>query len=203
MTTTGNDTLGTRSTLSVGGKNYAYYSLDKAAAKLGDVSRLPFSMKVLLENLLRFEDGGFTVSTDDVQALVDWQKDPHSNREIQYRPARVLLQDFTGVPCVVDLAAMRDAIAKLGGDTTPVSQYAFTHYVSLYAAKAAFEKSGAIDSEALVNGLEGISVDGPTGKVTVGKDHHVTLEMYTAKTEGAGLTVVEDLGQIAPQPGCT
>ncbi|WP_374524413.1 aconitate hydratase AcnA [Sphingopyxis sp.] len=129
MTTTGNDTLGTRSTLSVGGKTYAYYSLDKAAAKLGDVSRLPFSMKVLLENLLRFEDGGFTVSTDDVQALVDWQKDPHSNREIQYRPARVLLQDFTGVPCVVDLAAMRDAIAKLGGDTTRINPLVPVHLV--------------------------------------------------------------------------
>ena len=129
MTTTGNDTLGTRSTLSVGGKTYAYYSLDKAAAKLGDVSRLPFSMKVLLENLLRFEDGGFTVSTDDVQALVDWQKDPHSNREIQYRPARVLLQDFTGVPCVVDLAAMRDAIATLGGDTTRINPLVPVHLV--------------------------------------------------------------------------
>ncbi|KTE13991.1 aconitate hydratase AcnA [Sphingopyxis sp. H115] len=129
MTTTGNDTLGTRSTLDVGGKSYAYYSLDKAAAKLGDVSRLPFSMKVLLENLLRFEDGGFTVSTEDVQALVDWQKDPHSNREIQYRPARVLLQDFTGVPCVVDLAAMRDAIAKLGGDTSKINPLVPVHLV--------------------------------------------------------------------------
>jgi len=129
MTTTGNDTLGTRSTLSVGGKNYAYYSLDKAAAKLGDVSRLPFSMKVLLENLLRFEDGGFTVSTDDVKAIVDWQKDPRGTREIQYRPARVLLQDFTGVPCVVDLAAMRDAIAKLGGDTTKINPLVPVHLV--------------------------------------------------------------------------
>ena len=129
MTTTGHDTLGTRSTLDVGDKKYAYYSLDKAAAKLGDVSRLPFSMKVLLENLLRFEDGGFTVSTDDVQALVDWQKDPHSNREIQYRPARVLLQDFTGVPCVVDLAAMRDAIATLGGDTTKINPLVPVHLV--------------------------------------------------------------------------
>jgi len=129
MTTTGHDTLGTRSTLNVGGKSYAYYSLEKAAAKLGDVSRLPFSMKVLLENLLRFEDGGFTVSTDDVQALVDWQKDPHSNREIQYRPARVLMQDFTGVPCVVDLAAMRDAIAKLGGDTTKINPLVPVHLV--------------------------------------------------------------------------
>ena len=122
MTQVGQDTLGTRSTLSVGGKDYAYYSLAKAAAKYGDVSRLPMSMKVLLENLLRFEDGGFTVATSDIQALVDWQKNPAaSSSEIQYRPARVLLQDFTGVPCVVDLAAMRDAIAKLGGDTSKIN----------------------------------------------------------------------------------
>ncbi len=122
MTQVGQDTLGTRSTLTVGGQDYAYYSLSKAAAKFGDISRLPFSMKVLLENLLRFEDGGFTVSTDDVKAVVDWQKNPtESGNEIQYRPARVLLQDFTGVPCVVDLAAMRDAIAKLGGDTSKIN----------------------------------------------------------------------------------
>ncbi len=122
MTAVGQDSLGVRSTLNVKGKDYAYYSLKKAAAKLGDISRLPFSMKVLLENLLRFEDGGFTVSTADAQALVDWQKNPkESQNEIQYRPARVLLQDFTGVPCVVDLAAMRDAIAKLGGDTSKIN----------------------------------------------------------------------------------
>jgi aconitate hydratase len=122
MTQVGQDTLGTRSTLSVDGKDYAYYSLSKAAAKFGDVSRLPFSMKVLLENLLRFEDGGFTVSTGDIKALIDWQANPvESANEIQYRPARVLLQDFTGVPCVVDLAAMRDAIAKLGGDTSKIN----------------------------------------------------------------------------------
>ena len=122
MTAIGQDTLGTRDTLDVGGKSYAYYSLAKAAAKFGDISRLPFSMKVLLENMLRFEDGGFTVSTDDVKAVIDWQKNPtESNNEIQYRPARVLLQDFTGVPCVVDLAAMRDAIASLGGDTSKIN----------------------------------------------------------------------------------
>src|SRR3546814_5148885 len=86
-------------------------------------------MKVLIENLLRFEDGGFTVSTDDVKAIVDWQKDPHSNQEIQYRPARVLLQDFTGVPCVVDLAAMRDAIATLGGDTSKINPLVPVHLV--------------------------------------------------------------------------
>ncbi len=129
MTAVGQDTLGTRSTLTVGGESFAYYSLAKAAAKLGDISRLPFSMKVLLENLLRFEDGGFTVSIADIQALVDWQKDPHSDQEIQYRPARVLLQDFTGVPCVVDLAAMRDAIAKLGGDTSKINPLVPVHLV--------------------------------------------------------------------------
>ncbi|NWP61408.1 hypothetical protein GY994_23220, partial [Escherichia coli] len=79
--------------------SYDYFSLPKAAKKLGDISRLPFSMKVLLENMLRFEDGT-TVTQADAQAIVDWQKDARSNREIQYRPARVLMQDFTGVPCV-------------------------------------------------------------------------------------------------------
>ncbi len=121
MTQVGKDTLGTRSTMNVGGKDYAYYSLAKAEATIGDVSKLPFSMKVLLENLLRFEDDGFTVSTADIQGLADWQKNPVTGNEIQYRPARVLLQDFTGVPCVVDLAAMRDAIAKLGGDTQKIN----------------------------------------------------------------------------------
>ncbi|KPP94313.1 aconitate hydratase AcnA [Erythrobacter sp. HL-111] len=121
MTDTGKDTLGTRSTLNVGGKEYAYYSLAKAAEALGDVSKLPISMKVLLENLLRFEDEGFTVGREHIQAIVDWQKDPKTGSEIQYRPARVLLQDFTGVPCVVDLAAMRDAIKQLGGDTQKIN----------------------------------------------------------------------------------
>ncbi|WP_407875070.1 aconitate hydratase AcnA [Qipengyuania nanhaisediminis] len=121
MTATGKDTLGTRSTLEVSGKTYAYYSLSKAAEKLGDVSRLPISLKVLLENMLRFEDEGFTVGQEHAQALVDWQNDPKTGNEIQYRPARVLLQDFTGVPCVVDLAAMRDAIKQLGGDTAKIN----------------------------------------------------------------------------------
>ena len=129
MTAIGQDTLGTRDTLEVGGKRYDYYSLAKAAAKVGDVSRLPFSMKVLLENLLRFEDGGFTVSTDHIKALVDWQKNPVTGAEIQYRPARVLMQDFTGVPCVVDLAAMRDAIAKLGGNTSKINPLVPVHLV--------------------------------------------------------------------------
>jgi aconitate hydratase len=128
MIPTGQDSLQTRSTLEAGGKSYAYYSLDKAAASLGDVGRLPFSMKVLLENLLRFEDG-VTVTRDDLQAMVDWQKERRINREIQYRPARVLMQDFTGVPAVVDLAAMRDAMKNLGGDPQRINPLVPVHLV--------------------------------------------------------------------------
>ena len=129
MTAIGQDTLGTRDTLDVGGKRYGYYSLAKAAAKYGDVSRLPFSMKVLLENMLRFEDG-VTVTTDDVKAIIDWQKNPvASDNEIQYRPARVLMQDFTGVPCVVDLAAMRDAMNALGADASKINPQVPVHLV--------------------------------------------------------------------------
>ena len=129
MTAIGQDSLKTRDTLNAGGKTYSFFSLSKAAEKLGDVSRLPFSMKVLLENLLRFEDGK-TVSVEDIQALVDWQQNPHApDREIQYRPARVLMQDFTGVPCVVDLAAMRDAITKLGGDAQKINPLVPVHLV--------------------------------------------------------------------------
>ena len=128
MTAIGQDSLGTRDTLDVNGKKYSYYSLSKASEKLGDVSRLPFSMKVLLENMLRFEDGT-TVTREDAQAIVDWQKDARSDREIQYRPARVLMQDFTGVPCVVDLAAMRDAIGKLGGDAEKINPQVPCHLV--------------------------------------------------------------------------
>jgi aconitate hydratase len=128
MTATGHDTLGTRSTFEVGGKSFAYFSLAKAAEKLGNVDKLPFSMKVLLENLLRFEDGK-TVTVEDIQALVDWQKERASTREIQYRPARVLMQDFTGVPAVVDLAAMRDAMAALGGDAQKINPLVPVHLV--------------------------------------------------------------------------
>ena len=129
MTAIGQDTLGTRDILHVEGKDIAFYSLKKAAAKLGDVSRLPFSMKVLLENLLRFEDG-VTVTIEDIQAIIDWQNDKgKAEREIQYRPARVLLQDFTGVPCVVDLAAMRDAMNALGADASKINPQVPVHLV--------------------------------------------------------------------------
>jgi aconitate hydratase len=128
MIPTGLDSLKTRSTLEADGKSYAYYSLEKAGAALGDVSRLPFSMKVLLENLLRFEDG-VTVTRDDLQAMADWLKERRINREMQYRPARVLMQDFTGVPAVVDLAAMRDAMKSLGGDPQKINPQVPVHLV--------------------------------------------------------------------------
>ncbi|HMG49135.1 MAG TPA: aconitase family protein, partial [Inquilinus sp.] len=115
MTFTGHDTLKTRRSLTVDGKSYDYFSLEAAAAALGDIARLPFSLKVLLENLLRFEDDR-SVTVDDVKAMAQWLKDRRSDREIAYRPARVLMQDFTGVPAVVDLAAMRQAMVALGGD---------------------------------------------------------------------------------------
>jgi len=120
LTAVGHDQLKTRRTLDVGGKSYAYYSIPAAAEQIGDVSRLPYSMKVLLENLLRFEDDS-TVTVNDIKAFAQWVKDRASEREIQYRPARVLMQDFTGVPCVVDLAAMRDAMTQLGGDPQKIN----------------------------------------------------------------------------------
>ncbi|MBI1776525.1 MAG: aconitate hydratase AcnA [Proteobacteria bacterium] len=121
MTAIGQDTLKTRRTLKVDGKSYDYFSLTAAAeAGLGDIARLPSSLKVLLENLLRYEDGR-TVKVDDVKAIAAWLKDRKSDREIAYRPARVLMQDFTGVPAVVDLAAMRDAMTGMGGDPTRIN----------------------------------------------------------------------------------
>ncbi|HEU0042990.1 aconitate hydratase AcnA [Sphingomonas sp.] len=129
MTAIGQDSLNARTTLQAGGKAYDYYALARAAEKYGNIDRLPFSMKVLLENMLRFEDG-ITVTEADIQAIVDWQQNPvQPNREIQYRPARVLMQDFTGVPCVVDLAAMRDAITKLGGDAGKINPQVPVHLV--------------------------------------------------------------------------
>ncbi len=116
------DSFKSKRTLKVGAKTYAYYSLEAAAQNgLGDISRLPVSLKVLLENLLRFEDGK-TVTQSDIKAFAAWLTDKgKAEVEIAYRPARVLMQDFTGVPAVVDLAAMRDAATKLGADPKRVN----------------------------------------------------------------------------------
>lgn len=117
----GQDTLATKSQLQVEGKTYQYYSLKEAEKNhFKGISRLPYSLKVLFENLLRFEEG-VTVSVKDIQALADWINTKTSQHEIAYRPARVLMQDFTGVPAVVDLAAMRAALEKLGGNAAKIS----------------------------------------------------------------------------------
>ena len=120
--TVGHDTARTRKTLTVNGNSVAYYSIAAAEqAGLGEFSRLPAALKVVLENMLRFEDGK-TVTTDDIKAFSDWAANGgRANRELAYRPARVLMQDFTGVPAVVDLAAMRDGIKALGGDAQQIN----------------------------------------------------------------------------------
>ncbi|MDU8913628.1 aconitate hydratase AcnA [Aestuariicoccus sp. MJ-SS9] len=120
--TVGHDTSKTRKTITVGGQSVAYYSIPAAeAAGLGDFSKLPAALKVVLENMLRFEDGK-TVTTDDIKAFSEWAANGgKANRELAYRPARVLMQDFTGVPAVVDLAAMRDGITALGGDPQKIN----------------------------------------------------------------------------------
>jgi len=121
VTSVGNDTLKTRRTLTLDGAEYDYFSIPAAEdAGLGDVSRLPYSLKVLLENLLRHEDGR-SVSVDDIKAVAAWLAERGSSHEIAYRPARVLMQDFTGVPAVVDLAAMRQAMVAMGGDPEKIN----------------------------------------------------------------------------------
>jgi aconitate hydratase len=120
MTAIGLDHLKTRKTLSVDGKNYAYFSIPEAAKTIGNVDRLPVSLKVLLENVLRFEDGK-SYKIDDAKAIAGWLEKGSSTKEVPFKPARILMQDFTGVPAVVDLAAMRDGILKLGGNPEKVN----------------------------------------------------------------------------------
>lgn len=150
------DSLKTLKTLQVADRAYHYFSLTEAASQLGDLQRLPMSLKVLLENLLRWEDGE-TVAGDDLRALAGWLQERRSDREIQYRPARVLMQDFTGVPAVVDLAAMRAAMAKAGGDPQRINPLSpvdlvIDHSVMVdrYATAEAFEQN--VDIEMQRNG---------------------------------------------------
>ena len=150
------DSLNSLKTLKVTDQTYHYFSLAEAARQLGDLQRLPMSLKVLLENLLRWEDGK-TVTRDDLQALADWLGERHSDREIQYRPARVLMQDFTGVPAVVDLAAMRAAMAKAGGNPQRINPLSpvdlvIDHSVMVdrYASPTAFAQN--VDIEMQRNG---------------------------------------------------
>jgi aconitate hydratase len=151
------DSFKCRKTLTVGAKSYVYYSLPDAEAHgLKGISKLPFSMRVLLENLLRHEDGR-TVTKEDIQAVAQWLKARRSDREIAFRPARVLMQDFTGVPAVVDLAAMRDAMKTLGGDPTRINplvpvDLVIDHsvIVNFFGSNSAFKKN--IEEEYKQNG---------------------------------------------------
>jgi aconitate hydratase len=120
MKSIGQDSLKTRQTLTVNGKDYDYFSLPEAAKHIGDISRLPSSLKVLLENVLRFEDGR-TITVDDARSIAGWAEKASSTAEVPFRPSRILMQDFTGVPAVVDLAAMRDGVIKLGGNPDKVN----------------------------------------------------------------------------------
>jgi len=151
------DTFKCRHTLDVGGKTYTYFSLPEAEKNgLPGISRLPFSLKVLMENLLRFEDGR-SVTADDIRAAAGWLETKSSEREIAYRPARVLMQDFTGVPAVVDLAAMRDATGHLGSDPKRINpqvpvDLVIDHsvMVDFFGTANAFEKN--VDMEYQRNG---------------------------------------------------
>src|SRR6201993_3744317 len=120
MTAIGHDSLKTEKTLTVDGKDYKYFAVAAAAAQLGDIARLPKTLKILLENVLRFENGG-SYTVDDAKSIIAWLEKASSTKEVPFKPARILMQDFTGVPGVVDLAAMRDGITRLGGDPAKVN----------------------------------------------------------------------------------
>jgi aconitate hydratase len=120
MTAVGQDSLKTLKSLSVDGKEYKYFSLAEAAKSLGDISKLPKTLKILLENVLRFENGS-SYKVDDAKAIAGWVEKASSTKEVPFKPARILMQDFTGVPGVVDLAAMRDGIVQLGGKPEKVN----------------------------------------------------------------------------------
>jgi len=209
MTAIGRDTLGTRTTLTVEAQDYAYYSLPRAAERLGDISRLPFSLKVLLENLLRFEDGA-SVTVDDIRAFVEWQQDYRSTREIQYRPARVLMQDFTGVPCIVDLAAMRDTMNRWGADASRINPQIPIHLVIDHSVMAddastanAFDANVAIEYarnaeryEFLKWGaatLDNLKVVPPgTGICHQVNLEHIAQTVWTSADESAALVAYPD-----------
>ena len=147
------DSFSTRRQLSVNGRDYTYFSLPVLGERF-DIARLPYSMKILLENLLRHEDGGATVGKDHIEAVARWESKKEPDTEIAFMPARVVLQDFTGVPCVVDLAAMRDAVGKLGGNAKQInplipSELVIDHsvQVDVFGRPDALDLNGKIEFE--------------------------------------------------------
>ncbi|GAN68603.1 aconitate hydratase AcnA [Acetobacter orleanensis] len=153
MKTVGHDSLKTGRTLSVDGKTYHYFSIPEAAKTIGDVSRLPVSLKVLLENVLRFEDG-HSYNVDDAKAIAGWLPQGSSTKEVPFKPSRILMQDFTGVPAVVDLAAMRDGIVKLNGNPQKVNPLVPVNLVidhsvmvDVYGSQDALQKNITLEFE--------------------------------------------------------
>src|SRR3954451_10569812 len=147
------DSFGAKSTLEVGDTSYEIFRLDKVAGDGLDVASLPYSLKVLLENLLRTEDGA-DITEEHIRALAGWDADADPDKEIQFTPARVIMQDFTGVPCVVDLATMREAMAELGGDPTRINPLAPAELVidhsviaDVFGTPEAFERNVEIEYE--------------------------------------------------------
>ncbi|MGH3458532.1 aconitase family protein, partial [Aeromicrobium sp.] len=147
------DSFNAKDTLEVGGESFEFYRLDKVTGDGLDVDSLPFSLKVLLEGLLRTEDGS-NITQDDIEALAGWDADADPSKEIQFTPARVIMQDFTGVPCVVDLATMREAMADLGGDATRINPLAPAEMVidhsviaDVFGTPEAFERNVEIEYE--------------------------------------------------------
>jgi aconitate hydratase len=205
MTQTHPNSFSARDTLRVGQREYTYFRL-AALGEHHDLATLPYSLKILLENLVRFEDGR-SVSRDDIEALASWQPGAPSSKEIAYRPARVLLQDFTGVPCVVDLAAMRDAIAEFGGDPKRINplqpvELVIDHSVQVdaWASPDAFEKNAELEfarngeryaflkwGQSSLDGFRAVPPD--TGIV-----HQVNIEYLARVVFGAG-------GAGEPHPG--
>src|SRR4051794_10469738 len=140
------DSFGARSTLEAGGATHEIFRLDALQAKY-DVARLPYSLKILLENLLRNEDGG-AVTRETIEAVATWAAPDEPSKEIAYTPSRVLMQDFTGVPAIVDLAAMRDAMDALGGDPAKINplvpvELVIDHSIQVdsFAERLAFQKN--------------------------------------------------------------
>ena len=195
-----------RATLTAGGRDYTYFRLGALADRGYDLDTLPYSLKILLENLLRFEDGR-SVKSDDVTALAGWEPASKApSKEIAYRPARVLLQDFTGVPCVVDLAAMRDAIAQMGGNPRSINplqpvELVIDHSVQVdaWASPGAFDRNAQLEfdrngeryaflkwGQASLDGFRAVPPD--TGIV-----HQVNIEFLARVVFGAG-----GAGEAAP-----
>ncbi|CAG4973246.1 aconitate hydratase AcnA [Novilysobacter luteus] len=147
------DSFATRAQLDVNGKSYTYFSLPTLGKRF-DLGKLPYSMKILLENLLRHEDGGMTVGKEHIEAVAQWDAKAEPDTEIAFMPARVVLQDFTGVPCVVDLAAMRDAVSRLGGNAGQInplipSELVIDHsvQVDVFGRPDALDLNGKIEFE--------------------------------------------------------